>query len=159
MGQALAHAISSEESGMKEKIHNFMNQKDEFESTFLQKPLSLLTSLKVNSISLCNVARALSEHRFVEEFARVTADHITFYQYQKNRPVFHFRMSIETIVNARKLCRDTSPHFPQHYFMALETLGRIRVTLTIVMYRSNEQTLGYFSSPVSSSASTLPSLI
>jgi len=124
MGQALAHAISSEESGMKEKIHNFMNQKDEFESTFLQKPLSLLTSLKINSTSLCNVARALSEHHFVEEFARVTADHITFYQYQRNRPVFHFRMSIETIVNARKLCRDASPHFPQHYFMALETLGR-----------------------------------
>jgi len=122
----MGHVISTTYKSdlIKQKIQSFVDW-TKFESTFLQKDASTLLSSrkKIGAIYTSNIARALSEYHWVEEIATLTDRYITFYQPPKYKQPSH-RIIRSNVVKVRKLSKVEGPQFPQHYFMAVETIGR-----------------------------------
>lgn len=96
-------------------------------ATFLQEPTSTHPTVARSSGSdtiraYACVARATSEHRWVEEWATITDRRISFYSPTKSK--CRFSLSIQNVVVVRTLDDDEKPHFPLYYFLAIETIGR-----------------------------------
>jgi len=123
----IGHALSpmNQSTQVQQKIQNLIETGTKFESTFLQNnPLSLLPSKRrKNAIYTGNIARALSECHWVEEIATLTNHCITFFQPPKYKQP-SLRVTRLNVVKVRKLVEKEGPNFPQHYFMAIETIGR-----------------------------------
>lgn len=79
------------------------------------------------------VARALSDHHWIEEWATVTSRCISFYHPDKRKPQFRIPMSSVTRVD--RLTSEMCPKLPQHSFLVVETLGRS----IYLMFSSEEQ--------------------
>jgi hypothetical protein len=79
------------------------------------------------------LARALSDHHWIEEWAVVTERSISFHHPDRKKP--NHRVGIQHISRVEKLKPNESPYFPNHSFLSVETLGRT----SYLMFRSEDQ--------------------
>ena len=70
----------------------------------------------------CFVARSLSDHHWIEEWATVTDRGVNFYH--PDRKKANHRVGIQGICKVVRMEPSDAPWFPCHFFLSLETLGR-----------------------------------
>ena len=133
LGQAYA---TSRESGTPEgaaTLLAFHELKTEYDLNFLQRTRQsvLLKRSRIIKKS-CFVARAISDHHWIEEWAKISEHQIVFYHPEKQND--NYRMSLASIVRVEKLNPEDSPTLPTYSFMAIETMGR-----TIYLMFASEQ--------------------
>jgi len=70
------------------------------------------------------VARAVSDHHFIEEWATVTRGSISFYHPEKRKP--SQRIFLSSVVSVSRLNQDNilNSYMPGHHCLVIETLGR-----------------------------------
>jgi hypothetical protein len=73
------------------------------------------------------VARALSDHHFIEEWATISDRGVNFYHPERKKA--NHRIGIQSIVKAETVDTKDAPCFPNHYFLAVATLGRTNYIL------------------------------
>lgn len=71
----------------------------------------------------CNVARALSERHWVEEYAIITSRWLSFFHLEKKRP--SYSIHLREVLGVHNLDRSDCPYFPSFYFLAIETVSRV----------------------------------
>jgi Protein of unknown function, DUF547 len=69
----------------------------------------------------CYVARAMSEHHWVEEWCVLTDRHVSFHQFDKK--TVHFQIHLDSVLGVHKMEQD-APYIPDTSFLMVATLGR-----------------------------------
>lgn len=120
MGRKLAQMFHSKSTKQTQLVRAFSNENRALDDKFLRHP----SPSRDSNFSCITgfVARALSERHWVEEWAKVTAKHISFYHPDKQKPTF--RISLRGILSVSKLSAEESPNFPTYSFLTVETIGR-----------------------------------
>jgi hypothetical protein len=104
-------------------VKAFMNQESTLTDLFLKRPLPSMSDKVDSVVAKCGLAaRAISDRHWVEEWVKITTRAIFFCSPEKRK--HHFRVTLQNIVGVERLDPELNPHFPQHYFLAIETSGR-----------------------------------
>jgi len=129
MGYTLAACRSTPSVHSEQRCHALQHQKDcRFNNVFLQRDPPSSTDAKAKArgreiIFACYVGRALSERQWVEEWALITDQHVSFFHPDSKRP--SFRISLKGILGVRELRYPAErPFFPSYFFVAIETISR-----------------------------------
>lgn len=106
-----------------------------FDTQFLKrKRPSNLEKGKVHASGF--VARALSDHHWLEEWATVSERGINFYH--PDRKKANFRVPIHTITRVASMSPEEAPSFPSNFFLSFETLGRTTYLMFASQVERNE---------------------
>jgi hypothetical protein len=105
------------------RMDTFLSQDNNCDEIFLRRPEPKNPDMgRVTVRAASFVARAISDRHWIEEWALVTARGISFYHPDKRSS--HFRVSASSFTNVSKLPPAECPAIPNHYFLAVSTLGR-----------------------------------
>ena len=130
LGQLLSSCLSDD--GNMEPARKLQSATTSFDETFLKRKRPSISE-KGKIYEACFVARALSDHHWIEEWATVTERSVSFYH--PDRKKANHRIGIQSIVRVARLESKDAPCFPNHSFLSVETLGRA----TYLMFPTEEQ--------------------
>lgn len=130
LGQLLSSCLSDD--GNMEPARKLKSATTPYDEKFLKRKRPSISE-KGKIYEACYVARALSDHHWIEEWATVTERSLTFYH--PDRKKANHRIGVQSIVRVARLEAKDAPCFPNHSFLSVETLGRA----TYLMFPTEEQ--------------------
>jgi len=122
MGITLQSALRSTDVVDLEKARSFYDQKKTIIERLFLRRKAPRTHSRQQTLTVGFVARALSEHHFVEEWAEVNDRYISFYSPQKVNP--KFRIDVHNIIEVKELESTKLPKYSGFHFLFIETIGR-----------------------------------
>ncbi|CAB9531330.1 Protein of unknown function, DUF547 [Seminavis robusta] len=119
LGQLISSSVG--DASNKRRLETVRTAKTPYDDQFLKrKKPSIPEKSRVHAS--CFVARALSDHHWIEEWANITERGVNFYHPERKKA--NHRVGIQSITKVNKLDSNLSPKFPNYSFLSLETLGR-----------------------------------
>eukprot|EP00548_Thalassiothrix_antarctica_P001563 CAMPEP_0194131086 /NCGR_PEP_ID=MMETSP0152-20130528/1924_1 /TAXON_ID=1049557 /ORGANISM="Thalassiothrix antarctica, Strain L6-D1" /LENGTH=803 /DNA_ID=CAMNT_0038825747 /DNA_START=50 /DNA_END=2458 /DNA_ORIENTATION=- len=135
IGQILHLSIKSESSQVSKRLNDLLSMKTQYDSNFLKGKPPTLSVKRAQMIQMASfVARAISDHHWVEEWMKVTDKQISFYHPERLQKA-NFRISLSNIISVNQLEGEDVPLLPNYFFMGLQTLGR-----TVYLFCENRKT-------------------
>ena len=132
VGQVLSSALANSEQ--KQDLQNFVKMKTVCDSSFLRGKPPTLSIKKASMVrKSAFVARALSDHHWVEEWMKVTDLQLAFYHPDKMQKA-NLYLSLNNILSVRKLAARECPMVWTYSFMEIQTLGQ-----TVYMMLKSEE--------------------
>jgi len=135
VGQIVDLSMKSESSRVSERLNDLLSMKTQIGSNFLKGNLPNLSAKLAQMIRMSSfVARATSDHHWVEEWMKVTDKQVSFYHPERLQKA-NFRISLSNIISVNRLEGECAPLLPNYLFMGLQTLGR-----TVYLFFDNKKT-------------------
>jgi hypothetical protein len=145
MGEALALKMDkmSRHSGLKK----LWSTTSEFDSSFLRGTPPTLPAKRARMVRMsCFVARAFSDHHWIEEWMKVTDYQLSFYHPERPTKA-NLQLSLQNLLSVRKLTSDEAPPMPSYHFMEVQTLGQ-RVYIMYISEQLVDSWVAYLSTVV-----------
>jgi hypothetical protein len=122
------------------QIHSFLACRSiSFDTAFLKRPEPTIPDKELVTVRLSvYLARAISDRHWIEEWATVSPRRISFFHPEKRKP--HYHVPFSTVTGVAALPPENSPQIPDHYFLAIHTIGRT-VYLMFASQSSRDQWL------------------
>ena len=121
LGQAFLSALENESPTS--KLSSFRTLPTEFDA-FLRRSEPRLSSKRSKLVRKSGfMARALSDHHWVEEWVKITDQQLSFYHPERLQRA-NFRVSVKAISKVHKLAPNDCPSMAGFYFLAVHTQGR-----------------------------------
>jgi Protein of unknown function, DUF547 len=122
LGQLVSSSAEEEGAdGNCRRLEALQSAKTTFDEQFLNRRKPSITG-RTKVKASCFVARALSDHQWIEEWANITERGVNFYH--PDRKKANHRVGIQSIIKVNKLDSISAPRFPNYFFLSFETLGR-----------------------------------
>ena len=122
VGQVFSSALTN--PAQAKQLQNFVRMETAFDSSFLRGTPPTLLAKKARMVQKSTfVARAFSDHHWIEEWMKVTDLQLAFYHPEKTLKG-NLYLSLQNIISVRKLAAHEAPLLPSYSFMEIQTLGQ-----------------------------------
>ena len=123
LGHTISQALLDETPGGKARLKEFAQLQRGGDQEFLRRAQpSWAAKGRVKFHHSGYGARAVSDHHWLEEWIQVTDHHIFFHRPDKQKA--HFYISLQSIVEVKRLSSQDAPLMPSFSFIGIGTLGR-----------------------------------
>jgi len=135
LGQLLSSCLQDGASSI--VITKIQSRSTDYDVVFLERARPPISE-KRKIDEPCFVARSLSDHHWIEEWATVSEQNVTFYHPDRRKA--NHCIGVQNILKVNRPDANKAPCFPFHYFLSIETLGRT----TYLMFPTREQRDSWF---------------
>lgn len=129
------------------QLRKFAADHNIFDTSFLRGNPPSLTAKQARLVQKSAfVARAFSDHHWIEEWVKVTDLQLSFYHPDKPQKA-NLRLSLQNIISVQKLGPNESPLMPLYSFMEVQTLGQ-RVYMMFATEEMRDSWVAYLSTVI-----------